>query len=144
MLQRRGPRIDKLLQYALYAFYVFYLPCIFLARERWKKIFLLTAVLVGMPPFSYAYSMVFVIIPLMLFLNENKGKPRRCFLCSLLCVLYRTDRIQPGFYFRRCNRAVCLFTECIGDVTGTHGIDRISCIRDMDYENYRGIAASKE
>ena len=39
VLQRRGPRIDKLLQYALYAFYVFYLPCIFLARERWKKIF---------------------------------------------------------------------------------------------------------
>ena len=37
MCYSRGPRIDKLLQYALYAFYVFYLPCIFLARERWKK-----------------------------------------------------------------------------------------------------------
>ena len=59
------------------------------------------------------------------------------FLCA--CLLYTS-----GFYFRRCNRAVCLFTECIGDVTGTHGIDRISCIRNMDYENYRGIAASKE
>lgn len=88
VLQRRGPRIDKLLQYALYAFYVFYLPCIFLARERWKKIFLLTAVLVGMPPFSYAYSMVFVIIPLMLFLNENKGKPRDVFyaVCFVFCI----------------------------------------------------------
>ena len=92
MLQRRGPRIDKLLQYALYAFYVFYLPCIFLARERWKKIFLLTAVLVGMPPFSYAYSMVFVIIPLMLFLNENKENQEMFSMQSALCsVSHRSD-----------------------------------------------------
>lgn len=88
ILKYRGPRIDATLELMLKVFYVFFIPCIFLAKERWKKVFLLTAVLVGMPPFSYAYSMVFVIIPLMLFLNENKGKPRDIFyaVCFVFCI----------------------------------------------------------
>lgn len=88
ILKYRGPRIDSTLELMIKVFYVFFIPCIFLAKERWKKVFLLTAVLVGMPPFSYAYSMVFVIIPLMLFLNENKGKPRDIFyaVCFVFCI----------------------------------------------------------
>lgn len=72
LLQYRGPRIDVVIHIGIYGLYILMFSALVLTKCKWKKIFLLSAVIVGLPPFSYMYAILYLVAPLILFLNENK------------------------------------------------------------------------
>lgn len=45
-----------------------------LSKELWKKVFSLILFMVWMPAFSYTYTLIFFILPLVIFLAQNKNK----------------------------------------------------------------------
>ena len=42
-------------------------------RERWKQLMLITGILIGLPGFSFQYSMIFAVLPLLYFLNRHSS-----------------------------------------------------------------------
>lgn len=76
----------------------------FFLRSKWKTMALLTLLMILIPTISYEYTLIFMIIPLILFLdNEEKCKKRdyiylACFILILTPIaLNRIDVINNGF-----------------------------------------------
>ena len=57
-------------------------------KERWKSVLLLSCLLIGIPNMSYTYTAIFLVVPLILFLNEEQGKYRRLFLLLFIFVFF--------------------------------------------------------
>ncbi|MBE6578127.1 MAG: DUF2029 domain-containing protein [Ruminococcaceae bacterium] len=49
---------------------------LFLLKENWKRFCVITIFVAAMPPMSYMYVMVFMLIPAVLFVNESDKQPR--------------------------------------------------------------------
>lgn len=43
----------------------------FLLREEWKRVLIATLLLIGVPPISYIYAAIFMVVPLIYFLNNT-------------------------------------------------------------------------
>ena len=53
----------------------------------WKRVAMLTALMLAVPPFSYQYSLIFMFVPIVLFLNERKRNTLSDYLYLILFVL---------------------------------------------------------
>lgn len=73
-------------------------------RSKWKTITLLTLLMILVPPISYEYTLVFMIIPLILFLDSKEKKNRFDYIYLICFVLIfiplnigKIDLINKGF-----------------------------------------------
>ena len=48
----------------------------FLQKTAWKRVCILTVLIVALPGFSYIYTLIFMLIPAVLFLNESETTAR--------------------------------------------------------------------
>lgn len=53
---------------------------IFQLKEKWKVILLMTCMLIGIPSFSYVYAGIFMVIPIIAFLDDRKNIKKIDFL----------------------------------------------------------------
>ncbi len=59
----------------------------FFIRDRWKKVLALTVVVCGFPDFSYEYALIFMFLPILLFLNEDLERNPKNILYTILMVM---------------------------------------------------------
>lgn len=58
-------------------------------KERWKSILLLSCLLIGIPNMSYTYTAIFLVIPLIYFLNEDvQGREKILFFLLFVLVFF--------------------------------------------------------
>ena len=67
-------------------------------RERWKQLMLLTGILIGLPGFSFQYCMIFVLLPLMVFL-QTRSRRLPDYLYALLFSMMLMFAVMPGRRF---------------------------------------------
>lgn len=61
---------------------------VFCLKETWKSVLLLTCMVIGLPSISYVYTAVFILIPLVIYLDgENKKKSDLAYLLGMLLVI---------------------------------------------------------
>lgn len=65
-------QVDLLIQVAPYVLLLISVPAAFFIKDRWKSVGILAAILAIVPDFSYVYTLIFLIIPLVMFLNKEK------------------------------------------------------------------------
>ena len=53
-------------------------------KEKWKVFCMLATLLVAFPNFSYTYTLIFMVIPLIMFLDKN-GEPKKIDIFYALC-----------------------------------------------------------
>lgn len=80
----------------------------FMLKDEWKAILLLSVLMIGIPGFSYNYSMIFMAIPLIMFLNDRSSGRHSNRTYTILFVLsmapfmfipiYRWDAIGQTAY----------------------------------------------
>lgn len=56
-------------------------------KERWKYILLLTCILIGTPNMSYIYTSIFLVVPLIYFLTDNRSLKRKNWIYFVLFIL---------------------------------------------------------
>lgn len=76
----------------------------FFLRSKWKTVALLTLIMILVPVISYEYVLIFMIIPLIMFLDsKNNGKPLDNFYLACFILLFlpltldKVDVINKGF-----------------------------------------------
>lgn len=58
-------------------------------KEHWKKVLLLTCILIGFPNMSFEYTAIFLVIPLVMFLNqEQTGKMQYAYLILFILAFF--------------------------------------------------------
>lgn len=65
------------------------IPALLFLKSKWKTIALLTCIIVSTPNFSWTYTLIYFIIPIILFLdtNESRGRSDYIFLITFLAIL---------------------------------------------------------
>jgi hypothetical protein len=81
-------------QYVSYFIAILLLVGVFFHRSQWKILALLSLFTLGVPAFSYIYTLLFMVIPLIAFLNEEEKHTRldrvylACFIGIFLLIPY--------------------------------------------------------
>ena len=68
---------------------------LFMQREEWKQIAMATAIIIGFPGFSFQYCMIFMALPLAVFLTK-KSQSRGDYFYAFLFVLMLSTAIFPN------------------------------------------------
>ena len=71
----RIPYIQAPLTVLSYLLSALVLAAAFVHRKGWKLVCALSLLIVAMPGFSYTYTLIFMIVPTLFFLNECRGTP---------------------------------------------------------------------
>ncbi len=79
-----------------FSFFMGFVMLIFacIHKKKWKVISLLTLIIVGVPDFSFVYTLIFMTIPLILFLDDEEKKGfldkiyLACFVCFFITLAY--------------------------------------------------------
>lgn len=75
--------------------------CIFyFNEERWKKIYALTLLMIWVPSFSYTYTLIFFVIPLIFYLNECQRKKDIVFIFVFAFILAPHFSGECSFVFQ--------------------------------------------
>lgn len=73
------------------------------AKDLWKKMLLLSSIMVVAPPWSGRYTTIYMIIPLILFFRENHQEAldyiyAALFACMFLFIAYNSTAVSDRFY----------------------------------------------
>lgn len=66
------PKVNDYAQYGAYLLLLAGLAAALFLRSRWKTLALLAGLMISVPNFSFMYSVIFMIVPVVFFLNERK------------------------------------------------------------------------
>lgn len=79
--------ISKIVYYVLLIVSIF---SIFICKSKWKTILLLTCLMIGVPYISFCYTLIFLVIPLIYFLDtkEKRSKIDYVYLALFILALY--------------------------------------------------------